>query len=71
MLTPCRSASPSQRPGPCNPCSRFSSGAEWLSDLFVAAPGWQGNLYAVKFAPDGKTGFVLGNDGVLLRYIGK
>lgn len=30
-----------------------------------------GNLYAVKFTPDGKNGFILGNDGVLLRYVGK
>lgn len=30
-----------------------------------------GNFYAVKFTPEGTTGFILGNDGVLLRYIGK
>ncbi|KAK9820550.1 hypothetical protein WJX72_011574 [[Myrmecia] bisecta] len=29
-----------------------------------------GNLYAVKFSPKGN-GFILGNDGILLRYIGQ
>lgn len=28
------------------------------------------NLYAVRFFNNGETGFVLGNDCVLLRYIG-
>ena len=31
--------------------------------------GVAGNLYAVKFTPNGN-GFILGNDGILLRYIG-
>ena len=29
-----------------------------------------GNLYDVTFSADGSKGFVLGNGGVLLRYIG-
>jgi photosystem II stability/assembly factor-like uncharacterized protein len=28
------------------------------------------NLYSVKFMNNGKTGFVLGNDGIMLRYTG-
>ncbi len=28
------------------------------------------NLYAVRFFNEGRIGFILGNDGVLLRYIG-
>ena len=29
-----------------------------------------GNLYAVKFQAKTGAGFILGNDGILLRYIG-
>jgi photosystem II stability/assembly factor-like uncharacterized protein len=28
------------------------------------------NLYSVRFFNEGKNGFILGNDAVLLRYIG-
>jgi photosystem II stability/assembly factor-like uncharacterized protein len=28
------------------------------------------NLYSVRFFNQGKNGFILGNDGILLRYIG-
>jgi len=41
-------------------------GATWRRDR--AADGVAGNLYAVEFA--GPNGFILGNDGILLRYIG-
>ena len=41
-------------------------GSTWKRDR--AADGVAGNLYAVEFA--GGNGFILGNDGILLRYIG-
>jgi photosystem II stability/assembly factor-like uncharacterized protein len=42
-------------------------GASWKRDR--GTDDVPGNLYDVSFQPDGK-GFVLGNEGVLLRYIG-
>lgn len=44
-----------------------NGGKTWVRDK--AADNIAANLYAVKFLPDSK-GFVLGNDGVLLRYVG-
>ena len=41
-------------------------GVTWRRDR--AADGVAGNLYAVEWA--GNAGFILGNDGILLRYIG-
>jgi len=42
------------------------SGKTWKRDR--STDSIAGNLYAVEF--DGKNGFILGNDGILLRYIG-
>jgi hypothetical protein len=42
------------------------SGKSWKRDR--STDSIAGNLYAVEF--DGKNGFILGNDGILLRYIG-
>ncbi|KAL9251608.1 Photosystem II stability/assembly factor HCF136, chloroplastic-like protein [Drosera capensis] len=44
-----------------------NGGKTWTRDK--AADNIAANLYSVKFIDD-KTGFVLGNDGVLLRYLG-
>ncbi|GJN39420.1 hypothetical protein PR202_gb28538 [Eleusine coracana subsp. coracana] len=44
-----------------------NGGKSWVRDK--AADNIPGNLYSVKFLDDSK-GFVLGNDGVLLRYLG-
>ncbi|XP_021846341.1 photosystem II stability/assembly factor HCF136, chloroplastic [Spinacia oleracea] len=44
-----------------------NGGKSWARDK--AADNIAANLYSVKFIDD-KTGFVLGNDGVLLRYLG-
>ncbi|GAU38323.1 hypothetical protein TSUD_61840 [Trifolium subterraneum] len=44
-----------------------NGGKSWIRDK--AADNIAANLYAVKFIDD-KKGFVLGNDGVLLRYLG-
>lgn len=41
-------------------------GQSWKRDR--STDGVAGNLYAVKFTPGG-AGFILGNDGILLRYI--
>ncbi len=42
-------------------------GQSWKRDR--STDGVAGNLYAVKFTPGGN-GFILGNDGILLRFIG-
>lgn len=42
-------------------------GKTWKRDK--ATDDVAGNLYAIKFFPGG--GFILGNDGILLRYIGQ
>ncbi|CAL5224094.1 g6721 [Coccomyxa viridis] len=42
------------------------NGQSWKRDR--STDGVAGNLYAVKFTPSGN-GFILGNDGILLRYI--
>ena len=42
-------------------------GKSWKRDK--ATDNVAGNLYAIKFFPGGN-GFILGNDGILLRYIG-
>lgn len=42
------------------------NGQTWKRDR--STDGVAGNLYAVKFTPGGN-GFILGNDGILLRYI--
>ncbi|KAL0363801.1 UNVERIFIED_CONTAM: Photosystem II stability/assembly factor, chloroplastic [Sesamum angustifolium] len=44
-----------------------NSGKTWIRDK--AADNIAANLYSVKFIND-KQGFVLGNDGVLLKYLG-
>ncbi|XP_062230190.1 photosystem II stability/assembly factor HCF136, chloroplastic [Phragmites australis] len=44
-----------------------NGGKSWVRDK--AADNIPGNLYSVKFLDDSK-GFVLGNDGVLLRFVG-
>ncbi|KAG5554093.1 hypothetical protein RHGRI_011834 [Rhododendron griersonianum] len=44
-----------------------NGGKTWIRDK--AADNIAANLYSVKFIND-QTGFVLGNDGVLLRYLG-
>ncbi|KAJ1422085.1 WD40/YVTN repeat-like-containing domain superfamily [Sesbania bispinosa] len=44
-----------------------NGGKTWIRDK--AVDNIAANLYSVKFIDD-KTGFVLGNDGVLLRYLG-
>ncbi|PIN21163.1 hypothetical protein CDL12_06147 [Handroanthus impetiginosus] len=44
-----------------------NSGKSWIRDK--AADNIAANLYSVKFI-NGKQGFVLGNDGVLLKYLG-
>ncbi|XP_051200766.1 photosystem II stability/assembly factor HCF136, chloroplastic [Lolium perenne] len=44
-----------------------NGGKSWVRDK--AADNIPGNLYSVKFIGDNQ-GFVLGNDGVLLRYVG-
>ncbi len=43
------------------------NGQSWKRDR--STDGVAGNLYAVKFTPGGN-GFILGNDGILLRFIG-
>lgn len=43
------------------------AGKSWKRDR--STDGIAGNLYAVEFA--GSNGFILGNDGILLRYIGQ
>ncbi len=43
------------------------SGKSWKRDR--STDGIAGNLYAVEWA--GSNGFILGNDGILLRYIGQ
>lgn len=45
----------------------MNGGKSWVRDK--AADNIPGNLYSVKFVGDNQ-GFVLGNDGVLLRYVG-
>ncbi len=42
-------------------------GNSWKRDK--ATDGVAGNLYAIKFFPN-NLGFILGNNGILLRYIG-
>jgi hypothetical protein len=42
-------------------------GASWKRDK--STDDVAGNLYAIKFFP-GNLGFILGNNGILLRYIG-
>lgn len=43
-------------------------GKSWKRDK-ATDNGVAGNLYAIKFTGGGN-GFILGNDGILLRYIG-
>ena len=45
----------------------LDGGESWKRER--AADDLPGNLYNVKFMPEG-AGFVLGSDGILLRYIG-
>ena len=53
--------------GPAARCLRQrTSGSPGRGDR--STDGVAGNLYAVKFTPGG-AGFILGNDGILLRYI--
>eukprot|EP00241_Pyramimonas_parkeae_P006088 CAMPEP_0114257710 /NCGR_PEP_ID=MMETSP0058-20121206/18886_1 /TAXON_ID=36894 /ORGANISM="Pyramimonas parkeae, CCMP726" /LENGTH=412 /DNA_ID=CAMNT_0001372471 /DNA_START=62 /DNA_END=1300 /DNA_ORIENTATION=- len=47
----------------------YNQGQTWKREK--ALDNLAANLYTVKFVNQGKQGFVLGNDGVLLRYIGK
>lgn len=42
------------------------NGATWKRDR--STDGIAGNLYEIKFTESG-SGFILGNDGILLRYI--
>lgn len=44
-----------------------NGGKSWKRDR--STDDVAGNLYAIKFAEKGN-GFILGNDGILLRYIG-
>ena len=43
-------------------------GKSWKRDR--SSDDIAGNLYSIKFFPQNKSGFILGNAGILLRYLG-
>ncbi|KAI3830093.1 hypothetical protein L1987_04226 [Smallanthus sonchifolius] len=53
--------------GKWDPFENYNSGKSWSRDK--AANDIAANLYSVKFINE-RQGFVLGNDGVLLKYLG-
>lgn len=52
----------------CSACPMMLCCRTWKRDK--SGDDVPANLYSVRFFNQGKTGFILGNDGVLLRYIG-